>query len=683
MHPRYEMEAFSRHAVGELVSGLAGGVGAVGSNSIDGTTDDTRLSIRARQRQSLEEMLTHGSRSAVDDDEGASADEWKVLVYDDVGRDIIAPLLRVADLRKLGVTLHLSLATQRQRIPDVAAVYFIAPTEANVARIIRDVSSAIYESFSLNFTSRLPRGLLETLAEGVSACQQRISRVYDMYNDFSALESDLFALNIPRVYQRLNAKNATSIDVDSTIERVVDGLFCAVATLGVVPVIRAQRNGPAEMVAKALDARIRETLVSRTNIFNEASSRYNAMAGPISRPLLIIVDRTLDVPVMLHHTWTYQAIAHDTLGLKLNRVKVAVKDPSGQTRLRSFDLDKTDEFWKHNSGLVFPMVAEAVEKALQNYQAEVAKMNVAGDANGMPMLDEQGESDTAKKLAAAIQNIPELRKRKQIIDLHTNIATAMLEEIKERGLDGFYQIEEELLQRPSTFNVQQVLAVIQKDKGTAEDKMRVFLIYYLCVENPGNDALQRCLAALKEAGITDFRAYEFVKGIKAFTQSMASMPAAPAHQPNTFGAVGTSVLGTLSQVADGVNKLILSEDKAQATARVVNTLMDQRGDADVLDQYLVLDPKGNNTKKSFREALVFVVGPGNYVEYQNCRDHVCAILKSETGGEKRFVRNGKTLIYGATELLSGTEFLEQLSQLTGPKIITGNTAAGNGINGGQ
>jgi len=661
---------FSRHAVGELVSGLAGGVGAVG-NSIDGTSpDDSLLSIRARQRQSLEEMLTHGSRSgAADEDEGASADEWKVLVYDDVGRDIIAPLLRVADLRKLGVTLHLSLVTQRQPIPDVAAVYFIAPTQANVTRIIRDVSSGLYESFSLNFTSRMPRDLLESLAEGVSQCSHRISRVYDMYNDFSALEVDLFALNIPKVYQSLNAKNATSIEVDSTIERVVDGLFCAVATLGVVPVIRAQRNGAAEMVAKALDARIRETLVSRTNIFNEAS-RLNAMQGPITRPLLIIVDRTLDVPVMLHHTWTYQALAHDTLGLNLNRVKVGVKEPNGTTRLRAFDLDKTDDFWKHNAGLPFPMVAEAVETALQNYKTEVAKMNVTGDMNGLPVLDENDENATAKKLAAAIQNIPGLRKRKQVIDLHTNIATALLDEIKERGLDGFFQVEEELLLRPSTFNVQRVIALIQSTRGTAEDKMRVFLIYYLCVENPGNEALQKCLVALKEAGISDLRAYEFVKGIKAFTQSMASMPTAPAHQANTLGAVGTSVLGTLSQVADGMNKLILSEDKAQATARVVNTLMDQRGDSDVLDQYLVLDPKGNNTKKAFREAVLFVVGPGNYVEYQNCRDHVCSTVKSDSSGTKKFVPNGKTLIYGSTELLSGKEFLEQLHELMGPKILT-------------
>ena len=32
---------------------------------------------------------------------------WKVLVYDQLGQEVIAPLLRVADLRENGVTVHM------------------------------------------------------------------------------------------------------------------------------------------------------------------------------------------------------------------------------------------------------------------------------------------------------------------------------------------------------------------------------------------------------------------------------------------------------------------------------------------------------------------------------------------------------------------------------------------------
>ena len=35
------------------------------------------------------------------------------------------------------------------------------------------------------------------------------------------------------------------------------------------------------------------------------------------RPLLAILDRNQDMATPLHHTWTYQALAHDVLVCKL------------------------------------------------------------------------------------------------------------------------------------------------------------------------------------------------------------------------------------------------------------------------------------------------------------------------------------------------------------------------------
>jgi hypothetical protein len=42
---------------------------------------------------------------------------WKVLVFDQFSRDILAPLLNVGELRKLGVTLHLfDLSMRRNHV---------------------------------------------------------------------------------------------------------------------------------------------------------------------------------------------------------------------------------------------------------------------------------------------------------------------------------------------------------------------------------------------------------------------------------------------------------------------------------------------------------------------------------------------------------------------------------------
>ena len=34
---------------------------------------------------------------------------WKVLVFDDLGRDVISSVLRVSDLRSMGITMHMSV----------------------------------------------------------------------------------------------------------------------------------------------------------------------------------------------------------------------------------------------------------------------------------------------------------------------------------------------------------------------------------------------------------------------------------------------------------------------------------------------------------------------------------------------------------------------------------------------
>ena len=140
-----------------------------------------------------------------------------MLVLDRACRDVVSPLVRVAELRKHGVTLHLLLESERQPIPEVPAVYLVQPSEAAVRRIGRDLRAGLYAASHLHFAAPLPRPALEALAaEAVQADSLgRVARVVDQHLAFVCLEPRCFALGLPRAFLQLNDPAASERDIQA------------------------------------------------------------------------------------------------------------------------------------------------------------------------------------------------------------------------------------------------------------------------------------------------------------------------------------------------------------------------------------------------------------------------------------------------------------------------------------
>jgi len=410
---------------------------------------------------------------------------WKVLIYDKKGQSIISPLLKVNQLRENGITVHMSLFSDRQPIPDVPAIYFVEPTAQNIAKISEDFQKHLYDSYSINFLSSVSRLLLEDLATASinAGVHNQIKQIYDQYLNFICLEDRLFSLNLEKTYFNLNNPATSETAIEGLISQIVDSLYSTIITMDTIPIIRCAKGTAAEIIAQKLDNKLRDYLL------NNRSSKFNNTINSFNRPVLVILDRNIDMTSLVSHTWTYVPLIHDVLNMKLNRVVVEIEE-NGQKSKKTFDHDISDYFWKKNLSSPFPKVAEDVDSEINKYKKDVEDVTQQCGVNSLDEVDPNDFSSNAKHLKSAITALPELTERKRTIDMHMYIATGLLNAIKERKIDEFFSLEET-----------QILEVINNpEKGKPEDKLRLFIMYLLSVENITQEDFVEYKNALIDAG---------------------------------------------------------------------------------------------------------------------------------------------------------------------------------------
>jgi len=616
--------------------------------------------IQELQRSQLLRMLNLGSSG---DQAWGGAQAFKVLVYDKFCQDVISPLLKVGGLRNQGVSINVSLMAERGPLPDVPAVYFVEPTEDNVKRIVKDLASGLYESVYVNFASSVPRSLLQDLARGAlhANAGQKVMGVFDRFVSFVSLSPILFSLNLPNAYATIHSPAIDDQLIQQYIARIVDGLLSVLITMHAMPIIRCPANDPvAEMVARSLEDRIREMLrtggATTAELFSGASGRsIDSGTAAGQRPLLCVLGRDADLVTMLNHTWTYQAMAHDILNLRLNKLSVSVDGGDGSApKMKSYDVDENDSFWAEHAGEPFPNLGPAVCAAIEDFTQKREAMTAS---NGS---DPTGGMTGG--LASAFNAIPEMTEKKRSIDMHTNIATALLNEVKARELANYYELEDLFSSQSVGTSVAELDKLFSEDaKGTVLDKTRALMVLYLTKPSMTPQQLESLIAGLEkiDGDAAPLKFLQHQSSIRNMTA--ASIAATASHTASSNPLSAASVVGSLFSKGEGLlsagfNSIqnIMPSKKELVICQILDGLMEQKPGG-LTESYLYLDPKASagaeapRMRAPFRKAVAFVVGGGNYAEMQSVQEWAQA--------------KGRHVVYGSTDMVTPAQFVDELTHL--------------------
>ena len=216
------------------------------------------------------------------------------------------------------------------------------------------------------------------------------------------------------------------------LARTVDGLSTVLLSLRRRFRIRAVRGS--EAVARVAGALHRLAEHDERALFDfggsdassSSSSPYSSSSSPSHQPLLLILDRRDDPVTPLLTQWSYQAMAHELLGLSGGRLSLAGVSPGAEDVVLS---TRTDPFFASHARASFGDLGGAVRSLVDAAaRAAAASRGAAAAADLQGFVESYGDLAAAQAAAAR----------------HVSVVGELSRLVEQRALMEVSEVEQEL-----------------------------------------------------------------------------------------------------------------------------------------------------------------------------------------------------------------------------------------------
>eukprot|EP00051_Salpingoeca_urceolata_P002056 m.46588 g.46588 ORF g.46588 m.46588 type:complete len:581 (-) comp11870_c0_seq2:255-1997(-) len=493
----------------------------------------------------------------------------KVLLLDEHTTSVVSIVYSQSEILQKEVYLIDRVnSTKREAMPHMKAICFVQPSESSIEALVKELKNPKYGQYDLYFANILRPVLLEKLAEADE--HEVVREVQEFFGDYQAINPHLFSFDMPTCIGE-----SSNTWRRSAFEAANQGLCSVLLSLKKRPVIR---YAAASTMCKRLAEEVSYTIQKEPTLFD-----FRQQDVP---PLLMVLDRRDDPITPLLNQWTYQAMVHELLGIKNNRVDLSGV-PGISKELREIVLSSGDEFFTKNMYLNFGEIGGSIRTLVDEFQTKTkSHENIESIAD----------------MKAFVENYPQFRALSGNVSKHVSVVGELSRLVDKHDLLNLSETEQELAcQSNHSECVQSMRQLLGNAKVMSRDKARLVMLYALRYEKHGSNCITEFRETLKHQGVSD----ELCQLVRmAVRYAGAGVPERSSDLFGTKGAVGflKSVTGGLK----GVDNIYTQHSPLLATT------LDQLAKGKLKDSMYPYVDRALRDRP--QEVIVFMVGGCTYEE---------------------------------------------------------------------
>jgi hypothetical protein len=332
--------------------------------------------------------------------------------------------------------------------------------------------------------------------------------------EYVPVDRMVFSLDMPEYfYQTYRQRDVSEIvGVEDNYDRIVERLFHLCISLGECPEIayfdmeptaspgqpnlndwlRISQQLQTDVSKVAVELRDRLWQFNQTeaaaqlgaemrSVFRENFGIKKAPKGSDNKPLLIIMDRSVDPVAPLLHDLFYEALVHDVVPVnRFGEVEFSYKNEKGQKMQKSMPLaDPADPIWERCKNLHLADFLNEINQSWTKFQLDFSEFFPGTGA----------DKANSANLKSRLERMADFSEKHAQFSKHIDLQAQLTQALEERALQRVCELEMLMLFGrdvwDKTVTSSEVLSGISNLLREAslqdEDKMRLLLTYYIAV----------------------------------------------------------------------------------------------------------------------------------------------------------------------------------------------------------